>query len=270
MLSGGRVMTKVFAFLILGLFTSFVHSIENYKCDESTCRDTTVSHNYDGNWETSYEGKCGQVALANLMSMACKESISPEYLEWLSWDISPGTRPSTLKSIVKKVLKSDKFDGCDEIKNYRLKHETIKFQSSEAFTQSQYINRLHDLVRYRIDDQLLTTRVRRTTTIRKDIPNEVLASLLAEDRYVTNEEVISEINPVISCISSNGGGHYVTIVDVTNIFDKYGGCEVVYNHWGRQYRENCMDFAKKGSMKGGVYSTVSSWFCGKYSIFHLE
>jgi hypothetical protein len=255
----------------LQLQLSLAHSTtKDHTCFDGECSDSTFSLEYDGSWQTTWEGKCAQVAASNLLSMACGEQIKPDLLEWYSWDLTPGSRPSTIKAMIKSFLKNASDKHCHGLTDYRLVHRNIKQDPhSESITQGQFINKLHYHLKENLDDRTTVQRIKRTT-IRQEIPAHLRSGMMLEDTYETKVEIISRVNPVISCISSNGYGHYVTIVDVTNIFDKYGDCEVVYNQWGEQHRENCMDFAKKANMKGGVYSRVSGWFCGKYSIFTLE
>lgn len=174
------------------------------------CSDNTISYvQPPSKGSSGYEGRCGQTAASNIMYSYCKLVVSPEnYSNAYLRDLTPGVRPGTLIRGLDQMFSENKFECPD---------------SREWNTYS-----------YRVENDFIGGIERGLVT---DIKSKYKL------KRKTSKASSVERTPVALLIRVPGGTdlHWITIVDLMKSSTK---CEMVVNHWNKQYTVPCSKIAK--------------------------
>jgi hypothetical protein len=261
-------MFKYIFISILTLTTSLSALSQEEVCPEEVglCRDGTYSHTSD------LRDDCGQLALANTLSMLCSTSISPYEVHACESDLTPGTRAQTMLNIANQILSTH--SSCSHLRGKKL---VLK-----NYRESTFMYHLkHELTRRTGGRVGIPKRVQRKTTgctdphvFEYDHPHHIseqdlkwYPTIPAHDCF-TFENITFLFNPlIVPIVTVDGYAHYVTVIDIT---EGEGQCYVHVNDYGRQRVIDCETFTKRASMSTSVFGRITQWSTGQYGIFHLN
>lgn len=192
-----------------------------------------------------WEGKCGQIAAANVVSNLCKRAVSAVAINSLASDLTPGSKSSTLRKYFNAFTHNEKTETRCPV----LYQKTLL--RTNAKNEKNYIKLLHEYVK--------TSK-----------------GIVKNIRVVKKKKF--EVTPTIVCLNDDGIPHYTTVMDVVNYKPNSENqinseCRIVTNDGGGQYIETCTAFAKKAKMALDSAFDVDTYFakksCGVFSIYFL-
>ena len=177
----------------------------------SVCNDGSTSFDQpDSTGWNGWNGFCGETATSNLIKMSCGENWHPDgMIHSMAADYTPGTRPSTLVSVINKLAQDSNcggkkwtyYDTADNAKDY-IDSIVTGLRSGTVFT-----------------------RTRENGTKVKRAPVMTLVKM-----------------------SGSKTLHWITIVDITGYnpdlpLSSNPKCVAYANQWGKQYKIPCSDLA---------------------------
>jgi hypothetical protein len=197
------------------------------------CKDGSITYDQpDSTGIGGYNGFCGETAASNILHMHCGLMASPtKYCNAFTSDITPGTRPGSLKNGLNDMFKENK-KLCPEGK-------------WEVYSSSDSPEEYIEYILGGLVQKSNFTRTRDDKSKVKKFPYPIMI----------------EVPP-----SGSKGLHWVTVLDITGYkagtkLTDQDSCEAVINHWGDQYRVPCTRLASWAQRSGcGAAGLV----CGEY------
>ena len=197
------------------------------------CKDGSITYDQPSSTGIKgYNGFCGETAASNILHMHCGLMASPvNYCNGFTSDITPGTRPGSLKKGLNSMFAKNK-PLCPEGK-------------WEVYSSS---DSAEDYIKYilgGLKQKSNFTRIRDDKSKVKKFPFPIMI----------------EVPP-----SGSKGLHWVTVLDVTGFEDgkelwEQVACEVMINHWGSQYKVPCSRLASWAKRSG---CGAAGLICGEY------
>ncbi len=192
------------------------------------CKDgSTTFEQPDSTGLFEWNGFCGETATSNVLNMTCGKKWHPnQEIHVLATDITPGTRPSALTSVLNELSPESNCKG----------KEWDYYDTADS--GKEYLNSIWNGLRSNSN----FTRTRSDGTKIKRSPVMTLVKLDGSKTL-----------------------HWITIVDIVGYdsnksLSENKGCYAYANQWDDQYKIPCNDLAVMAKQTGDVYGG----FAGKY------